>query len=157
MLKGVRGIKLGRTESLETIHLLDGTEDDPIVMYKEKTGSFEPFENRAPRWQGKPGEKLESKQKDSESTFTQKEVFHMAELQNTPTPHIRAKQGEIAGDDSASGDPLRAKYIAEHFLTDAKQFNTTRNMYGYTGYYQGQARVCHGNRHGLSVDGNLFV
>ena len=35
--KGVRGIKLGRTESLETIHLLDGTEDDPIVMYKEKT------------------------------------------------------------------------------------------------------------------------
>ncbi len=44
--KGVRGIKLGRTESLEAIHLLDGTEDDPIVMYKEKTGSFEPFENR---------------------------------------------------------------------------------------------------------------
>ena len=35
--KGVRGIKLGRTESLEAIHLLDGTEDDPIVMYKEKT------------------------------------------------------------------------------------------------------------------------
>ena len=34
--KGVRGIKLGRTESLEAIHLLDGTEDDPIVMYKEK-------------------------------------------------------------------------------------------------------------------------
>ena len=30
--KGVRGIKLGRTESLEAIHLLDGTEDDPIVM-----------------------------------------------------------------------------------------------------------------------------
>ena len=30
------GIKLGRTESLEAIHLLDGTEDDPIVMYKEK-------------------------------------------------------------------------------------------------------------------------
>ena len=45
--KGVRGIKLGRTESLETIHLLDGTEDDPIVMYKEKNGSFEPFENRS--------------------------------------------------------------------------------------------------------------
>ena len=34
--KGVRGIKLGRTESLEAIHLLDGTEGDPIVMYKEK-------------------------------------------------------------------------------------------------------------------------
>ena len=59
----MRGIKLGRTESLEAIHLLDGTEDDPIVMYKEKTGSFEPFENRAPRRQGKPGEKLEPNRK----------------------------------------------------------------------------------------------
>ena len=34
--KGVRGIKLGRAESLEAIHLLSGNEDDPIVMYKEK-------------------------------------------------------------------------------------------------------------------------
>ena len=81
----------------------------------------------------------------------------MTELQNTPTPHIGAKQGDIAETILLPGDPLRAKYIAEHFLTDAKQFNTTRNMYGYTGYYQGQTRVCHGNRHGLSVDGNLFV
>ena len=62
----------------------------------------------------------------------------MAELQNTPTPHIGAKQGEIAETILLPGDPLRAKYIAEHFLTDAKQFNTTRNMYGYTGYYQGK-------------------
>ena len=62
----------------------------------------------------------------------------MTELQNTPTPHIGAKQGEIAETILLPGDPLRAKYIAEHFLTDAKQFNTTRNMYGYTGYYQGK-------------------
>lgn len=54
----------------------------------------------------------------------------MTELQNTPTPHIGAKQGEIAETILLPGDPLRAKYIAEHFLTDAKQFNTTRNMYG---------------------------
>lgn len=45
----------------------------------------------------------------------------MAELQNTPTPHIGAKQGEIAETILLPGDPLRAKYIAEHFLTDAKQ------------------------------------
>ena len=43
----------------------------------------------------------------------------MAELQNTPTPHIGAKQGEIAETILLPGDPLRAKYIAEHFLTDA--------------------------------------
>ena len=48
----------------------------------------------------------------------------MTELQNTPTPHIGAKQGEIAETILLPGDPLRAKYIAEHFLTDAKQFNT---------------------------------
>ena len=42
----------------------------------------------------------------------------MAELQNTPTPHIGAKQGEIAETILLPGDPLRAKYIAEHFLTD---------------------------------------
>ena len=52
----------------------------------------------------------------------------MTELQNTPTPHIGAKQGEIAETILLPGDPLRAKYIAEHFLTDAKQFNTTRNI-----------------------------
>ena len=37
----------------------------------------------------------------------------MAELQNTPTPHIGAKQGEIAETILLPGDPLRAKYIAE--------------------------------------------
>ena len=42
----------------------------------------------------------------------------MTELQNTPTPHIGAKQGEIAETILLPGDPLRAKYIAEHFLTD---------------------------------------
>ena len=57
---------------------------------------------------------------------------------NIPTPHISAKEGDFAKTVLMPGDPLRAKYIAEHFLTDAKQFNTTRNMYGYTGYYQGK-------------------
>ena len=63
----------------------------------------------------------------------------MTELQNTPTPHIGAKQGEIAETILLPGDPLRAKYIAEHFLTDAKQFNTTRNMYGYTAIIRANA------------------
>lgn len=55
-----------------------------------------------------------------------------------PTPHISAEQGEIAETILLPGDPLRAKYIAENFLTDVKQFNQTRNMLGYTGMYQGK-------------------
>ena len=56
-------------------------------------------------------------------------------LSNTPTPHIGAEKGEIAETILLPGDPLRAKYIAEHFLEDVKQFNGTRNMLGYTGTY----------------------
>ena len=55
-----------------------------------------------------------------------------------PTPHIEAQVGEIAETILLPGDPLRAKYIAENFLTDVKQFNATRNMFGYTGYYTGK-------------------
>jgi purine-nucleoside phosphorylase len=55
-----------------------------------------------------------------------------------PTPHIEAKEGEIAESILLPGDPLRAKYIAENFLTDVVQFNRVRNMLGYTGYYQGK-------------------
>ena len=55
-----------------------------------------------------------------------------------PTPHTGAKEGEIAETILLPGDPLRAKFIAETFLKDAKQFNSTRNMFGYTGTYQGK-------------------
>ncbi|WP_099222193.1 purine-nucleoside phosphorylase [Listeria costaricensis] len=52
--------------------------------------------------------------------------------------HIEAKQGEIAETILLPGDPLRAKYIAETFLEDAKLFNQVRGMFGYTGTYKGQ-------------------
>ncbi len=55
-----------------------------------------------------------------------------------PTPHIEAQLGEIAETILLPGDPLRAKYIAENFLTDCFQFNKVRNMFGYTGYYEGK-------------------
>lgn len=55
-----------------------------------------------------------------------------------PTPHIGAGAGEIAETVLLPGDPLRAKYIADHFLTDARQFNSTRNMLGFTGKYKGK-------------------
>lgn len=54
------------------------------------------------------------------------------------TPHIEAKTGQIAKTVLMPGDPLRAKFIAETFLEDVKQFNTVRNMFGYTGTYKGQ-------------------
>ena len=51
--------------------------------------------------------------------------------------HIEAKKGEIAKTVLMPGDPLRAKYIAETFLEDVKQYNTVRNAFGYTGTYKG--------------------
>ena len=36
------------------------------------------------------------------------------------------------------GDPLRAKFIAETYLDDVEQFNTVRNMFGFTGTYKGK-------------------
>lgn len=55
-----------------------------------------------------------------------------------PTPHIGAKEGEIAKTVIMPGDPLRAKFIAEKFLENAICFSDVRNMYGYTGTYNGK-------------------
>ena len=54
------------------------------------------------------------------------------------TPHISAEKGAFADTVLMPGDPLRARYIAEHFLQDAQQITAVRNMYGYTGFYQNQ-------------------
>ena len=54
------------------------------------------------------------------------------------TPHIEAQKDDIAKVVLMPGDPLRAKFIAETFLTDVKKFNTVRNMFGYTGLYKGK-------------------
>ncbi len=52
------------------------------------------------------------------------------------TAHIESKKEDIADVVLMPGDPLRAKYIAEHFLKDYKLINSVRNIYGYTGYYK---------------------
>ena len=54
------------------------------------------------------------------------------------TPHIEAKLGEIAKTVLMPGDPLRAKYVAETYLTDVKLVNDVRNIYAYTGKYKGK-------------------
>ncbi len=53
------------------------------------------------------------------------------------TPHNSAEVGEIAERVLLPGDPRRAKTIAENFLNDVKQYNSIRNMFGFTGKYQG--------------------
>lgn len=54
------------------------------------------------------------------------------------TPHNAAEVNAIAKTVLMPGDPLRAKYIAETYLENPVQFNTVRNMFGYTGTYKGK-------------------
>ena len=54
------------------------------------------------------------------------------------TPHNSAKKGEIAKTVIMPGDPMRAKYIAEKYLTDYRLVNEVRGMYAYTGLYNGK-------------------
>ena len=54
------------------------------------------------------------------------------------TPHNHAKAGDYAQAVLLPGDPLRAKWIAETFLDDARLVNSVRNCLGYTGAYKGK-------------------
>lgn len=54
------------------------------------------------------------------------------------TPHNEAKKKDIAKTVIMPGDPLRAKYIAEHFLENVRLVNSVRNMFAYTGFYRGK-------------------
>ncbi len=56
---------------------------------------------------------------------------------NYPTPHIKASPKDFAKTVLMPGDPLRAKFIAENFLENAKLVNNVRAISGYTGTYKG--------------------
>lgn len=56
---------------------------------------------------------------------------------NYPTPHINATPDDFAKTVLMPGDPLRAKFIAENFLSDARLVNSVRGINGYTGNYKG--------------------
>ena len=58
-------------------------------------------------------------------------------MANYPTPHINAKPGDFGQTVLMPGDPLRAKFIAENFLTDPVLVNNVRGVQGYTGTYDG--------------------
>ncbi len=63
--------------------------------------------------------------------------------------HIGAKEGEIAKTILLPGDPMRAKFIAENFLQDAKCYNMVRGMYGFTGTYKGKRVSVQGTGMGM--------
>ncbi|MDR0402519.1 MAG: purine-nucleoside phosphorylase [Treponema sp.] len=63
--------------------------------------------------------------------------------------HIAAKPGEIADAVLLPGDPLRAKFIAENFLENVKQYTEVRNMFGYTGMYRGKPVSVQGTGMGI--------
>ncbi len=63
--------------------------------------------------------------------------------------HISAEKGDIAETVLLPGDPLRAKAIAENFLTDAVCYNNVRGMLGYTGMYKGQRVSVQGTGMGM--------
>ncbi|MCA8863914.1 MULTISPECIES: purine-nucleoside phosphorylase [unclassified Halomonas] len=65
------------------------------------------------------------------------------------TPHINAAPGDFADTVLMPGDPLRAKYIADTYLENVRQVNDVRNMFGYTGTYQGREISVMG--HGMGI------
>ena len=65
------------------------------------------------------------------------------------TPHNSANKGDIAKTVLMPGDPLRAKYIAENYLTDPVCYNEVRGMLGYTGTYKGVRLSVQGSGMGM--------
>jgi purine-nucleoside phosphorylase len=63
--------------------------------------------------------------------------------------HIEAKQGEISEKVLVAGDPLRAKAIAEKYLTSPRLYNRVRGMLGYTGSYKGKEVSIQGTGMGI--------
>ncbi len=63
--------------------------------------------------------------------------------------HIMADKNDIAKTILLPGDPLRAKFIAENYLDDAKCYNEVRGMYGFTGTYKGERISVQGTGMGM--------
>ena len=64
--------------------------------------------------------------------------------------HIEVeKKEDIAKFVLMPGDPLRAKYIADNFLENAKCVTSVRNMLGFTGTYKGVSLTVMGSGMGM--------
>lgn len=71
----------------------------------------------------------------------------------TPTPHLEAASGDFAPSVLLPGDPRRAGYIAERFFTDARQVNSVRNAWAFTGTYKGVPVSVLGSGMGMASTG----
>lgn len=65
------------------------------------------------------------------------------------TPHNQAQPGQIAKTVLMPGDPLRAKFIADHYLENVVQVNSVRNMLMFTGTYKGKPVTVAGSGMGM--------
>ena len=63
--------------------------------------------------------------------------------------HMNAKKEDVAPIVLLPGDPLRAKYIADNFLSDVKEITNVRNMLGFTGNYKGTRVTVMGSGMGM--------
>ena len=70
-------------------------------------------------------------------------------VKESPSASIAAEESQIAKAVLMPGDPLRAKYVADHYLEEVVCFNPVRNMLGYTGTYKGKRISVMG--HGMGV------
>ncbi len=70
-------------------------------------------------------------------------------VKESPSACIAADEAQVAKAVLMPGDPLRAQYVAEHYLENPVCFNTVRNMLGYTGTYKGKKISVMG--HGMGV------
>lgn len=76
------------------------------------------------------------------------------------TVHIGAKPGDIAETVLMPGDPYRARWAAETFLTDVRLVNEVRGMLGFTGTWHGHPVTIHGSGMGmpsLSIYANELI
>ncbi|MCL2478436.1 MAG: purine-nucleoside phosphorylase [Treponema sp.] len=67
-------------------------------------------------------------------------VFNYADIyrDDEGTPHNAARPGDIAATVLMPGDPLRAKFVAENYLQEVMEWSSVRNMFGFTGLWQGK-------------------
>ena len=71
--------------------------------------------------------------------------------------HLEANIGDIAETVLLPGDPLRAKFVAENYLTDVVCYNKVRNMFGFTGLYKGQRVSIQGTGMEWEVQESTFM
>ncbi len=102
--------------------VIDNKVTEEILFLKENNERLEPISSF-------------EEQEDVKYYFLQD---NLNKIHGVPTPHIESNYNDIAPIVIMPGDPLRAKYIAENYFENARLVSDVRNVYAYTGYYNGK-------------------